>query len=199
MGKYKERVNIFLLMSTLVATITFAAGFTLPGGYNSSSDTDLGIATMLREKGFDVFILCDAMAMHSSIIVAVALIWAQLGDPSLVLNALTLTAPLLGVALGMMSMAFTAGVFRAVSKLGWLSIAVMVIGITFIAILSVLLIPLCVPLASSNGILHYISYYPFYLVILASSSWPKDQPEDPPLPGNNMILYSVDMFDQLAD
>ncbi|KAI3465741.1 hypothetical protein Pfo_022404 [Paulownia fortunei] len=171
MENYKERVNTLLLVSTLVATITFAAGFTVPGGYNSS-DRDLGIATMLRDKGFHIFVFCDTIAMYSSIVVAVALIWAQLGDLNLVLNALTLAVPLLGIALGMMSMAFTAGVFLVVSKLRWLRTAVLVMGITFLVILFLLLLPLCTPLTSSNRILRYLSYYPFYLLILASSSDP---------------------------
>lgn len=86
MDNYKERVNTLLLVATLIATVTFAAGFTVPGGYNSS-DRDLGMATMLRDKGFHVFIFCDTIAMYSSIIVAVTLIWAQLGDINLALNA----------------------------------------------------------------------------------------------------------------
>ncbi|KAL0406322.1 UNVERIFIED_CONTAM: protein ACCELERATED CELL DEATH 6 [Sesamum latifolium] len=169
MENYKERVNTLLLVSTLVATITFAAGFTVPGGY-SSSDTDFGIAAMLRENGFHVFVFCDTIAMFSSIVVAVVLIWAQLGDLALALNALTLAVPLLGLALTMMSVAFTAGVFLEVSKLKWLSIAVLVMGITFLAVLFVLLLPLCTPLTSTNQILRRLSYYSFHLLILATSS-----------------------------
>ncbi|XP_012850842.1 PREDICTED: ankyrin repeat-containing protein At5g02620-like [Erythranthe guttata] len=156
MDNYKERVNTLLLVATLVATITFAAGFTLPGGYN----TDTGMATMLG----------DAIAMYSSIVVAVTLIWAQLGDIKLAFNALTLAVPLLGIALCMMSIAFTAGVFLVVSKLRLLSTAVLVMGITFLAIMSIILIPLCSSHTSSNRIVRYLSYYPFYLLILASSS-----------------------------
>ncbi|PIN25100.1 hypothetical protein CDL12_02165 [Handroanthus impetiginosus] len=185
---YKGRVDTLLVVSTLVATVTFAAGFTVPGGYNSSPDTDLGIATMLREKGFHVFIFCDTIAMYSSIIVVVALIWAQLSDLGLVLNALTLAVPLLGVALGMMSTAFIAGVFLAISKHRWLSIAVLVMGITFLAFLSIIIIPLCITFPSSNRILRYILYYPFCLVILASSRWPMDRPEEWPQAVNTACL-----------
>lgn len=73
MDGYKDRVNTLLLVATLVATVTFAAGFTMPGG-NSNSEPDQGMATMLRHKKFQVFIFCDMIAMYISIIVAVSLI-----------------------------------------------------------------------------------------------------------------------------
>ncbi|KAH6755115.1 hypothetical protein C2S53_017899 [Perilla frutescens var. hirtella] len=172
MGNYKDRVNTLLLMATLVATVTFAAGFTMPGGYISSeSNTDLGMATMLRHKVFHLFVFCDAIAMYSSIIVAAALIWAQLGDLTLVLNALTIAVPLLGISLSMMSMAFTAGVFIVVSRLRWLSNAILAIGISFVAILMfIFFLPLCTPLTSRSWILRYLSYYPFCLLILVTNS-----------------------------
>ncbi|KAL3624768.1 hypothetical protein CASFOL_031436 [Castilleja foliolosa] len=169
--RYKDRVNTLLLVATLVATVTFAAGFTMPGGYNTTSgSSDLGMATMSRSRVFRVFVFCDTLAMYSSILVAVALSWAQLGDLNLVLNALTIATPLLSIALSMMSMAFTAGVYLAVRELKWLSTAVFVMGIVFLAILLVLVVPLCAPLASTNRVLRYLSYYPFLLLALASSS-----------------------------
>ncbi|KAJ7950730.1 Ankyrin repeat family protein [Quillaja saponaria] len=67
----KDRVNTLLLMSTLVAAITFAAGFAMPGGYNNSNP-DQGLATMLYKHFFAVFLIYDCIAMYSSIIVAVA-------------------------------------------------------------------------------------------------------------------------------
>ncbi|PIN25220.1 hypothetical protein CDL12_02039 [Handroanthus impetiginosus] len=166
---FKNSVNILLLVSTLVATETFAAAFTVPGWYNSSG-TDSGIATMLRGKGFHIFVMCDSIAMYSSIIAAAALIWAQFGHVTLLLDALNLAVSFLGVALFMMSMTFTAGLFLAVSKLRWLSTAVFMMGITFLATLSVILIPLFTPATPSNRIYRYISYYPFYLVVLANGN-----------------------------
>ncbi|KAK4478267.1 hypothetical protein RD792_017554 [Penstemon davidsonii] len=165
---FKERVNTLLLVSTLVATITFAAGFTMPGGYNSS-DTDLGMATMLRNGKFHIFVLCDTMAMYCSSVVVVALIFAQLGDLRLMHTSLSLALPLLGIALTMMSMAFTAGVYLVVSSLRWLSNVVLLLGFTFLVILLILLVPLCMPFSSSNRIVRYLSYYPYYLLLLATS------------------------------
>ncbi|KAG8366158.1 hypothetical protein BUALT_Bualt17G0046800 [Buddleja alternifolia] len=170
---YKERVNTLLLVSTLVATVTFAAGFTMPGGYNSSSDRDPGIATMLRHIAFQMFVLCGAIAMYSSIVVDVVLIWAQLGDRTLILNALTLAEPLIVIALTMMSMAFTAGVYLVVSKLSWLGIVVFVMGAISLALLLLLLLPLCAPLTSSNRVYRYISYCLFCLLIFAATRYPK--------------------------
>ncbi|CAL5394632.1 unnamed protein product [Camellia sinensis] len=46
---YKDRFNTLLLVSTLIATVTFAAGCTIPGGYNNI-EPDQGMPTMLKHK-----------------------------------------------------------------------------------------------------------------------------------------------------
>uniref|UniRef100_A0A2P2QLC7 PGG domain-containing protein n=1 Tax=Rhizophora mucronata TaxID=61149 RepID=A0A2P2QLC7_RHIMU len=45
------RVNTLLLVASLVATVTYACGFTLPGG-NNDSDPDPGMATLVRKLAF---------------------------------------------------------------------------------------------------------------------------------------------------
>ncbi|CAB77831.1 hypothetical protein [Arabidopsis thaliana] len=112
-GKYKDRVNTLLLVATLVATMTFTAGFTLPGGYNGSVP-NFGMATLAKKTAFQVFLVFDTLAMYCSIITIVALIWAQLGDLSLIMKAFNLALPLLGLALTSMSIAFMAGTYAAV-------------------------------------------------------------------------------------
>ena len=171
---YKDRANTLLLVSTLVATVTFAAGFTIRGGYNSSGDDkdkgDKGMATMLGDNIFHGFIFCNTIAMFSSIFVAVTLIWAQLGDVHLVLIALRAALPLLGVALATMSLAFLAGIYLAMSKLSWLAITIMVMGLVFLVSLLSLYFFLCFPMSSSNRIMRYISYYPFCLLLVVTGS-----------------------------
>ncbi|KAK1371780.1 Protein accelerated cell death 6 [Heracleum sosnowskyi] len=166
----KDRVNTLLLVSTLIATVTFAAGFTMPGGY-SISEPDQGMATLLNKLTFQVFVICDTIAMYCAIMVAVTLIWAQLGDLTLVLNALKVGIPLLGISLTMMLLAFMAGVYLVVSKLVWLANVVMILGIISLACLLSLFIPLNLPYTSTLTILRYISYYPFCLLMLASGSY----------------------------
>ncbi|XP_028071769.1 protein ACCELERATED CELL DEATH 6-like [Camellia sinensis] len=170
---YKDRVNTLLLVSTLVATVTFAAGFTIPGGYNNS-DPDQGVATMLKQNWFHMFIFCDTIAMYSSIIIAVTLIWAQLGDLNLVLTAFRLALPLLGISLTMMSLSFVSGVYVVVSNLNWLTNAVLIMGLVFLTILIALFIPLCIPVSSNYPILRYIFYYPFHLLIFVTRSYTQD-------------------------
>lgn len=177
MENYKDKVNVILLVATLVATVTFAAGFTIPGGYNNSNP-DEGMATMLGRTNFHTFVICDTLAMYSSIIVAVTLIWAQLNDTSSILVALKFALPLLGVALSMMSIAFMAGVYLVVSKLHWLAKVVSFMGVTFLITLLALFIPLCFLASSNYHIFRHISYYPFRLVLFAFGSYTDDNMED---------------------
>ncbi|KAK9664188.1 hypothetical protein RND81_14G024500 [Saponaria officinalis] len=168
MNNYKDRVNTLLVVAALVATVTFASGFTVPGGYNNS-DPNQGTATMLRKKAFQIFILSDTVAMYSSILVTISLIWAQLGDINLVFTALRIAIPLLGVSLATMSLAFMSGVYLVVSQLHWLAYTVLITGLTFLGGILLLFVPLCFPITSKCRILRYFSYYPFQLLILVTS------------------------------
>ncbi|KAF7141947.1 hypothetical protein RHSIM_Rhsim06G0145700 [Rhododendron simsii] len=132
MENYKDRINTLLLVATLVATVTYTAGFTMPGGYNNS-DPNQGMATMLNKSKFQIFVISNTIAVYSPMIVAVSLIWAQLGDLNLILTSLRLALPLLRLALSMMSLAFKAGVYLAVSKLTWLANVVLIMPLEVIA------------------------------------------------------------------
>uniref|UniRef100_A0A7N2LP36 PGG domain-containing protein n=1 Tax=Quercus lobata TaxID=97700 RepID=A0A7N2LP36_QUELO len=105
--KYKDRVGTLLLVATLVATVTFATAFTVPGGYNGSG----GVATFLEKKMFQLFVICNTIAMYSAIAVVVTLIWAQLGDLNLVIAAFKFAVPIFGLALTMVSVAFMIALF----------------------------------------------------------------------------------------
>ncbi|XP_058217963.1 protein ACCELERATED CELL DEATH 6-like [Rhododendron vialii] len=167
---YKDKVNVVLLVATLVAAVTFTAGFTVPGGYNNSNP-DQGMATMLAKVKFQEFVICDTVAMYSSIIVTVTLIWAQLGDLSSMRVALKLAVPLLGIALAMMSIAFMAGVYLVVSKLHWLGNIILVMGTNVLIVLALLFVPLCFLGSSNCGICRRLSYFSFRLLLYAFGSY----------------------------
>ncbi|CAL5413376.1 unnamed protein product [Camellia sinensis] len=140
--EYRDNmVNTLLLVSILVTTVTFSAGFTLPGGYNNSYPHE-GMATLVTRLSFQIFLISNTIALYSSIIAAVNLFWAQFSDTKLVTGALNISGPLLGVSLVMMSVAFTTGVYLVVSDLNWLANIVVVMGSVSLFILLSRALPL---------------------------------------------------------
>ncbi|KAA8524429.1 hypothetical protein F0562_010847 [Nyssa sinensis] len=166
---YKDRVNTLLLVAILVVTVTFAAGFTMPGGYNGS-DPNKGLATMFEKHTFHVFLISNTIAMYSSMVVAVVLIWAQLGDVSLIIASMKLALPLLGIALTMVSSAFMAGVYLVVSKQTWLANFILIIGSLFLLAVMVLYVPLILSFSMNNHVLRHICSYPFYILASVTES-----------------------------
>ncbi|XP_047181205.1 ankyrin-1-like [Vigna umbellata] len=157
---YKDRINTLMVVSTLITTITFAAGFTLPGGTNSSTPGE-GMALMLNQVWFKPYILCTTISMYGGISVTIILIWAQLGDVTLALFALKVARPLLGITLATLSVAFLAGVHLVISDLSWLATTLLILCVVFIILLLLLYTLLWFPSESSNLIMRYISFYPF--------------------------------------
>ncbi|WJZ99257.1 hypothetical protein VitviT2T_017719 [Vitis vinifera] len=161
--EYKDMTNTLLLVSTLVATVTFAAGFTMPGGYNSSNP-NASMATLLMRNMFHVFVICNTIAMHTSILAAITLIWAHLHDTFLFNISIQWGLAFLGLAVIAMSLGFMASVYLAVSNLHWLAIVVLIIGIICLVGLLIPLHLLFLPDSSTNCIVRYISYYPFLIL-----------------------------------
>ncbi|XP_074317932.1 protein ACCELERATED CELL DEATH 6-like [Silene latifolia] len=65
--------NTLSIVAALLATITFAAGFTLPGGIDSNT----GQALLVKQMPFIVFLLADAYAMCSSMLTLFLLTWSM--------------------------------------------------------------------------------------------------------------------------
>ncbi|XP_022635980.1 protein ACCELERATED CELL DEATH 6 [Vigna radiata var. radiata] len=157
---YKDRINTLMVVSTLITTIAFAGGITLPGGTNSSTPGE-GMALMLNQVWFKPYILCTTISMYGGISVTIILIWAQLGDVTLALFALKVARPLLGITLATLSVAFLAGVHLVISDLSLLATTVLILCVVFIILLLLLYTLLWFPSESSNLIMRYISFYPF--------------------------------------
>ena len=129
-----------------MVTVTFAAAFTMPSGYNNTGS----MATFLEKHMFHVFIISNAVAMYSAIIVVVALIWAQLGDLNLVIAAFQFCVPILGLALTMVSIAFMAGNYLVLRNLNWLVYLVSTIGSFFLITLFILFLSLFITSSASH-------------------------------------------------
>ncbi|KAF8029578.1 hypothetical protein BT93_E2099 [Corymbia citriodora subsp. variegata] len=149
LDRFKEEANTRMVVAALVAAMTFASGFSIPGGYNGS-DPSTGIAILLHKAMYNVFVISNSIAMYSSIIALVILLWAQINDPHVVRNALLKARLPLLVALVAMPLAFMAGVYVTVTKLAWLAIVVLVLGSVALFIILSFYLLLCIPLGSNN-------------------------------------------------
>jgi hypothetical protein len=72
----KDRSESCVLVATLIATITFAAAITVPGGNNQ----DNGMPILLQEFKFLVFVLSDAVAFFFSLTSILVFIANMNGD-----------------------------------------------------------------------------------------------------------------------
>ncbi|KAK3440641.1 hypothetical protein EUGRSUZ_B00903 [Eucalyptus grandis] len=123
--RLKSMAETRMLVATLIAAATFAAGFSVPGGYNGSG-SDAGYATLLNKPMYDVFVICNTISLYSSLIAVAILHWAG-GDT---IHALKFSRPPVVTALGTMTVAFMAGVYVTVSKRAWMAIVALVAGST---------------------------------------------------------------------
>ncbi|XP_039161009.1 protein ACCELERATED CELL DEATH 6-like [Eucalyptus grandis] len=149
LDRLKEEANTHMVVAALVAAMTFASGFSVPGGYNGS-DPDAGIAVLLHKAMYNVFVICNSIAMYSSIIALVILLWTQINDPYVVENALSKSRLPVLVALAAMPLAFMAGVYVSINKLAWLAIVVLVLGSVALCIILIFYFLLYIPLGHKH-------------------------------------------------
>ncbi|XP_042485347.1 ankyrin repeat-containing protein At5g02620-like [Macadamia integrifolia] len=160
---YKGRFNTLVLVANLICRVTFPAGFTVPGGLNVDGPYK-GMATLLRKPAFNVFVICNTMALYLSIVVVVNNICAQLADIHVFILVAKFSSPLLGLALIMMAVAFAAGLYSVIVKLQWLATVVLVIGSIFLFYMVYFLALINVPYKFNYLVPRYISWR-FYLLI----------------------------------
>ncbi|KAJ1685378.1 hypothetical protein LUZ63_016768 [Rhynchospora breviuscula] len=122
------------LIAVLIATITFAAAFTLPGGYSSDSGSE-GLPIMARKAAFKVFLISDTLAMCSSLSVAFICILARWEDLEFLLYYRFVTKKLMWFAYITTTVAFATGLYTVVApRMLWLAIliCIMSVGLSFL-------------------------------------------------------------------
>ncbi|KAJ4805847.1 Ankyrin repeat-containing protein [Rhynchospora pubera] len=129
----KRDINNTSLIAILLATITFAAAFTVPGGFNSdSSDSDAGFPIFAKKVAFQVFLISDTIAMCSSLAVSFLCVLAIWEDLDYLLNYRKTTRPLMWCSYIATAVAFGTGVFTMMApKRLWLVILVLVLCCIF--------------------------------------------------------------------
>jgi hypothetical protein len=93
--KYTHATQVISIVAVLIATVTFASAFTLPGGYRAE-----GTPVLAGSYAFDAFILADTLAFICSSVATFSLVYAGLPamDISIRRFYLTLSAGLLEIA-----------------------------------------------------------------------------------------------------
>ncbi|KAM7462649.1 hypothetical protein LguiA_030770 [Lonicera macranthoides] len=119
-----ETAQTHIIVATLIATITFAAGFTMPGGFIQSGSSHQGMAVLTKSTAFQAFIISDTIALVLSTSAIFIYFSASLyGDLELVLRLVS-TAVILNVfALLAMMVAFVTGIYAVLSNSLALAIA----------------------------------------------------------------------------
>ncbi|XP_010267785.1 PREDICTED: ankyrin repeat-containing protein At5g02620-like [Nelumbo nucifera] len=122
---YKAMANTLTVVAALIATVTYSAVFMMPGG---NKDRE-GATTSINDVAFKTFVISDTIAMCTSMIVALVLVWAVPDVPGMLVNAVGWALWLMWISLGGMIISFVTAVYIDVSiKSRWLAVVVCIMG-----------------------------------------------------------------------
>ncbi|KAF7145559.1 hypothetical protein RHSIM_Rhsim04G0029200 [Rhododendron simsii] len=124
----KPYINTLALVAALIATLTFAAAFTMPGGYDSSPNNLVGVATLANKAALKVFVVSDTLAMCCSILSLFLLIRAMRVEQGVTFSLTNTSTSLVGIALYATLVAFISGIFAVIApKTLWVAIVVCIV------------------------------------------------------------------------
>ncbi|MCD7452172.1 hypothetical protein HAX54_015361 [Datura stramonium] len=125
--------QIHVIVATLIVTVTFAAGFTLPGGFESNPGPNEGTPILIRKSAFKAFVVadviafvCSAGAVFSYFAMAANASFFQHVNAVSCLYMLATTLQLFGMAA--LVIAFITGMYATLAHSVALSVVVSIIG-----------------------------------------------------------------------
>ncbi|XP_047163767.1 protein ACCELERATED CELL DEATH 6-like [Vigna umbellata] len=134
--------NTFLVVATLILTLTFTAFFSVPGGLYSSDDPNskkTGMAVLDHKPGFWIFSIYNTIAMFSSTAACILMLVAQTFDSELARKATLIATVCLYNSFSVLPTVFLVALSLVLDNYSLRSILV-IIGL----VCSLLLIPICV-------------------------------------------------------
>ncbi|KAM3345324.1 ankyrin repeat-containing protein ITN1-like [Capsicum galapagoense] len=147
---FMKSAQIHIVVATLIMTVTFAAGITLPGGFESDPDRpNQGMAILIRKTVFRAFVVFDAIAFTFSAIAIFIYFFmadesrppphlkivAKLYDLAGIFQCLSMLAVLIAFATGMFAtLSHSLGLAITVCSIGCLSILLFILVFIYITI-----------------------------------------------------------------
>ncbi|XP_074267753.1 protein ACCELERATED CELL DEATH 6-like [Silene latifolia] len=144
-SRYKKMEETHLVVAALIATVSFAAAFTLPGGFDQSPGENIGLALLAKKTSFMVFLVSDTIAFTMSSIAVICYFSMASrsksksnlkGVETLSMVAYAFTT----ISLGALMLTFVTGVYTMVSRSSGLTSTVIVISLYYF----ILYLGLCV-------------------------------------------------------
>ena len=131
-----------LVVAALIATVTFAAAFTLPGGYKSDTEDgpNRGTAILSKNAAFQAFVISDAIAMVLSLSAVFVhfILSLKYFKQFIFLFIFALSFTL--IAMAAMIVAFVTGTYAVLATPSLtLAIVTCIIGLTFFLLVNFLL------------------------------------------------------------
>ncbi|KAI8574706.1 hypothetical protein RHMOL_Rhmol01G0375200 [Rhododendron molle] len=122
-----------IIVAALIATITFAAAYAIPGGYDGIQDRDQGMAVLSRRAAFKAFAITNTIAVASSVssllvYIAGGFLLVQSGNVIALANAYLQGFKLTIISLVAMMLAFISASFAVLAHSVALSIAMCTIS-----------------------------------------------------------------------
>ncbi|XP_057865020.2 ankyrin repeat-containing protein At2g01680-like [Cryptomeria japonica] len=124
----KNAGNTVTVVAVLIATVAFAAMFTVPGGLKNDGD-DEGTAVMAHTVAFKVFVITDTVALFSSFAIVLILVTVVPFHRKVLMKLLFFINKIMWVAVGCTASAFLAAGYVVVGpKSMWVAISMCGVG-----------------------------------------------------------------------
>ncbi|CAL5346555.1 unnamed protein product [Camellia sinensis] len=147
----KDTASSCMVVATLIATVMFAAAFTVPGG----NDNDTGRPILLSEMSFMVFAISDALALFSSatsLLIFLSILTSRYAEEDFLDSLprkLILGLATLFISIATMMTSFCATLFIVLDgKLSWVAIPMVVVACIPATLFALLQFPLFVDMVS---------------------------------------------------
>ena len=128
---YSKTKESHLLVSILIATVTFAAGLTMPGGYVTDKGHEQGTAVLIRSNAFKAFAVTNALVQALSTASVFIHIFMEMRDGNPILAQFyQMTWEITAISsMPIMMIAYVTGTYTVLDSSSGFAIAYIVISI----------------------------------------------------------------------